>query len=123
MIGNDLQRRVGTIRLAVLHLQDLCGAIDDRAEPTVAQCRQQVGGEVLGRLGALRRVAQPVADAVEVQAPLGEPIDIERARCDTAHPADRDKPSADSECIETGYENVAADIVDDHVDTLVADNP
>ena len=98
-------------------------AVDDRPEPAVGHRRQQVGQKSLGRFGALRRRAQPVADAVEVQAPLGEPIDIELSRRDTAHPADRDEPSADGECFETGDENVAADIVDDHVDTLLADNP
>src|SRR6266851_7524882 len=54
-------------------------SVDDRSEAAVAQCRQQVGGEALGRFGALGRAAQPVADAVEVEAPLGDPVDIQLA--------------------------------------------
>ena len=98
-------------------------AIDDRPEPAIAQRRQQIGGKALGRFGALRRCAQPVADAVEVQAPLGKPIDIEFALGDTAHPTDRHKPAADGKRVEAGCEDVGSDIVDDHVDAIVPNHP
>jgi hypothetical protein len=44
-----------------------------------AQRRQRVAYEPRRRFGALRRRPQPVVDAVEVKAPLGEEIDIELA--------------------------------------------
>ena len=57
-----------------------------------------------------------------MQAPLGEPIDIELALGDAAHPADRHEPAADGERFEAGSENIGADVVDDHIDARVADH-
>jgi hypothetical protein len=42
--------------------------------------------------------AQPIADAAEMQAPLGQPIDVEFAGSDTTHPADRHIVAAEPEC-------------------------
>jgi len=78
------------------------GAVDDWPEPAIPQRREQVGKKSLGRFGALRRCAQAVADAVEMQAALGEPIDIELTLGDTAHPTDRHEPAADGERVEAG---------------------
>jgi hypothetical protein len=98
-------------------------AVDDRPEPAIAQRRQEVCGKSLGRFGALRRRAQAVADAVEMQATLGEPIDIELALGNAAHPTDRHKPAADRERVEAGREDVGADIIDDHVDAIIPNHP
>src|SRR5437879_4550518 len=76
----------------------------------------QIGDKAAHRLGALRGVAQPVADAVEVQAVLGQPVDVEFAPEHAAHPADRHVAAADRQCLDARRQYVGADVVDDHVD-------